>query len=71
MSIDSNNQDSTPAPARSSDGVKQPYKRPVLVSLGSLRDLTSTVSGGTNADGGKKQFTGRGGLDGQGRRARD
>jgi hypothetical protein len=42
--------------------VKKPYQPPVLTTLGSLRDMTMTTSGGTNADGGKKQHTGRGGL---------
>lgn len=50
---------------------KAPYQRPVLVNLGSLRDMTTKITGGGSADGGKKQFTGRGGLDGLGSRARD
>ena len=48
---------------------RKPYQRPVLVSLGTLRDLTTTTSGFGNPDGGKKQRTARGGLDGLGIRA--
>jgi len=39
---------------------RQAYRRPVLVKLGSLRDVTMTVSGGTR-DGMPGRGTGRGG----------
>lgn len=41
---------------------RMPYRRPVLVKLGTIRDLTLKTTGGTAADGGKSwQKTGRGG----------
>jgi len=49
---------------------KKPYLRPVLVNLGSLRDMTTKITGAGAADGGKKQNTGRGGLNGLGSRER-
>ena len=46
---------STPQPA------KQPYVKPVLSKLGSLREMTMTKSGSGKSDGSYKRFTGRGG----------
>lgn len=47
------------APAR------EPYRRPVLVPLGSVRDLTLNIVTPTGAnDGSSKRRTGRGGLFG-------
>lgn len=43
---------------------REPYLRPVLVQLGSIRDLTLTTSGSMNKDGGSgsgQDKTGRGG----------
>lgn len=44
---------------------RQPYRRPVLVQLGSIRDLTLDTGGSGHMDGGKgagQNRTGRGGL---------
>jgi hypothetical protein len=49
---------------------RRPYDRPVLVNLGSLREMTTKLTAAGGADGGKKQFTGRGGLYGLGSRFR-
>lgn len=45
---------------------KKPYKSPVLVKLGSLRDMTTSNWGGGRKDGQKKgpRYTGRGGVRG-------
>jgi len=50
---------------------KKPYSRPVLVKLGTLRDLTMGSTGGTANDGqtrmrGAPLKTGRGGRNGRG-----
>jgi hypothetical protein len=51
--------------------VKKPYKRPQLVKLGTLRDLTNGSSGSPHDDGLLRNRvplkTGRGGRDGRGR----
>ncbi len=42
--------------------VREPYRRPVLVSLGSLRDMTLTINTPKGRlDGSKTRRTGRGG----------
>jgi len=69
MSIENDKQDQANIDARPAEA-KQPYKRPALVNLGTLRDLTTTLGGVVHPDGGKKQFTGRGGLNGLGTRGR-
>lgn len=40
---------------------KQPYRRPVMVKLGSLRDVTMTINPGSKKDGRPNRSTGRGG----------
>ena len=55
------NKDEQTSKATTATG-KKPYQRPVLTSLGSLRDMTMTIHAGGVPDGGKKQNTGRGGL---------
>jgi len=40
---------------------KRPYKRPVLIKLGSLHDITMTLHGGGAADGRPNRGTKRGG----------
>jgi len=45
-------------------GKRKAYSRPVLVKLGSLRELTMATTGSNNKDGGSHgnaKFTGRGG----------
>lgn len=51
-------QDASPA--------KKPYKSPVLVKLGSLRDMTMSNWGGGRKDGQRRgpRYTGRGGVFG-------
>ena len=50
---------------------REPYRRPVLVRLGSLREMTLSASQSGNSDGatsGRNRKTGRGGkFDGAGR----
>ena len=46
---------------------KRVYQKPILVGLGSLRDVTLSVAQTGNSDGGRtgnRRYTGRGGLDG-------
>lgn len=69
MNIDDKNE-AGQQPSTKATEHKQPYVRPVLVNLGSLRDMTTRLVAAGNADGGKKQHTGRGGLNGLGSRAR-
>lgn len=42
-------------------GAKRPYQRPVLTRLGTLRDMTMTMSGGGAPDGRPGRGTKRGG----------
>ncbi len=41
--------------------VKKPYRKPVLIKLGSLRELTLKKNSKGAADGKRNRFTGRGG----------
>lgn len=41
---------------------RKPYRKPVLVELGSLRELTLKKNSKGAADGKRNRFTGRGGL---------
>jgi hypothetical protein len=48
--------------AREGDApAREPYRAPVLVQLGSLRDVTLSTFGGIAADGSRSRKTGRGG----------
>lgn len=69
MKIDDKNE-ADQQPSTGASERKQPYVRPVLVNLGSLRDMTTKLVAAGNPDGGKRQHTGRGGLNGLGSRAR-
>jgi hypothetical protein len=69
MKIDDKNEAGQQPPTEASEP-KQPYVRPMLVNLGSLRDMTTRLTAAGHADGGKRQHTGRGGLNGLGSRLR-
>ena len=69
MNIDDKNEAGREPPTEGSEP-KRPYARPVLVNLGSLRDRTTRLVAAGNPDGGKRQHTGRGGLNGLGSRVR-
>jgi hypothetical protein len=58
QSLDKNMQDQG---EDAQSGAKKPYRRPVLTKLGTLRDMTMTLSGGGTPDGMPSRGTKRGG----------
>lgn len=52
----------TGAAAGADAGSRSPYRRPALIKLGSLTDMTRAVMAPGKADGQRGRRTGRGGL---------